>query len=140
MALRRSLPDLAKSEWNLMDALWSRGQGTATDLQGDLQETQGWAYSTVKTMLDRLVEKGYVKTRRIGNVYEYTPKVKRGAAVTRVIDDLTERILEGSVAPFLSRLIERRALSRQEVDELRGLLDGYTEEPQNGPTPPDAQK
>lgn len=125
MAERRSQPDLAKSEWTLMDALWARGRGTATDLQNDLQSTQNWAYSTVKTMLDRLVEKGYVKTRRVGNVYEYTPKIKRGAAVTRVLDDLTDRILEGSVTPFISRLIEKRALSADEVSELRALLDKY---------------
>ena len=135
MVLRRPLPDLAKSEWILMDALWARGRGTATDLQVELHESQGWAYSTVKTMLDRLVEKGYVKTRRVGNVYEYTPKIKRGTAVTRVIDDLTERILEGSVTPFISRLIERRALSTQEVDELRSLLDRYTDEPATGDAP-----
>jgi BlaI family transcriptional regulator, penicillinase repressor len=124
----KQLPDMAKSEWRLMEALWERGRATATDLQGALQESQGWAYSTVKTMLDRLVEKGYVKFRRVGNVYEYSPKVKRPAAVERVLDDMADRVLSGSVTPFIHRLVERRRLTKEEVDELRDMLDQYSEQ------------
>jgi BlaI family transcriptional regulator, penicillinase repressor len=124
----KPLPDMAKSEWRLMEALWERGRATATDLQGALQESQGWAYSTVKTMLDRLVEKGYVKFRRVGNVYEYSPKVKRPAAVERVLDDMADRVLSGSVTPFIHRLVERRRLTKEEVDELRDMLDQYSEQ------------
>ena len=54
--MRKTNNELAKAEWSLMEALWARGRATATDLQNDLQDHQGWAYSTVKTMLDRLVE------------------------------------------------------------------------------------
>lgn len=123
----KPLPEMAKSEWRLMEALWEHGRATATDLQGALQESQGWAYSTVKTMLDRLVEKGYVKYRRVGNVYEYSPKVKRPAAVERVLDDVADRVLSGSVTPFIHRLVERRRLTKEEVDELRSILDQYSE-------------
>jgi len=127
-AVGREIPELAKSEWALMEALWVRGQGTASALQGDLRSTQGWAYSTVKTMLDRLVEKGYVKSRRVGNVYEYSSRVKRGAVVARTIDDLAERVLAGSISPLLLRLVETRKLNADQVRELRRMLDGYEPE------------
>jgi predicted transcriptional regulator len=108
-----------------MESLWARGHGTASALQADLRSTQGWAYSTVKTMLDRLVEKGYVKARRVGNVYEYSSRVRRGAVVARTIDDLAERVLAGSISPLLLRLVETRKLNAEEVRELRQMLDGY---------------
>lgn len=111
-----------------MEALWERGRGTATDLQKDLMDTQHWAYSTVKTMLDRLVEKGYVKYRRVGNVYEYSPKVGRKAAVTRVMDDVVDRVLSGSVTSFIHRLVERRRLKPGEIAELRGMLDRFEDD------------
>lgn len=123
--MRKELPDLAKSEWALMEALWTRGQATASALQADLRATQGWAYSTVKTMLDRLVEKGYVKARRVGNVYEYSPRIRRGAAVARTIDDLADRVLAGSISPLIHRLVESRRLNDDEVRELRRMLDKY---------------
>lgn len=127
--MAKSGSELAKAEWAIMDALWTRGRSTATDLQKELETEQGWAYSTVKTMLDRLVDKGFAKARRVGNVYEYSPKVKRKSAVAPVLDDIFDRVLEGSLTPFLDRLIENRRLSRDEIDELREILDRYSEEP-----------
>ena len=124
----KRLPEMSKAEWTLMEGLWLRGRATATDLQKDLAESQGWAYSTVKTMLDRLVDKGYVKTRRVGNVYEYSPKVRRNGAVTRVVDDVIDRVLEGSVTPFIHQLLERRKPTADEVSKLRDLLEGYEDE------------
>jgi predicted transcriptional regulator len=127
MNAEKPLPDMAKSEWVLMEALWARGHATATELQRDLESQQGWAYSTVKTMLDRLVEKGYVKWQRRGNVYEYSPRVRRKTAVARVVDDMVDRVLEGTAAPFIQRLVERRGLSRDEANELRQMLDTYAQ-------------
>ena len=123
--MSKERPDLARSEWSLMEALWTRGQATASALQADLRSSQGWAYSTVKTMLDRLVEKGYVKSRRVGNVYEYSARIRRGAAVARTIDDLADRLLAGSVTPLIHRLVERRRLNDQEIRELRRMLEEY---------------
>ena len=131
--MSKEIPDLAKSEWSLMEALWTRGQATASALQADLRATQGWAYSTVKTMLDRLVEKGYIKSRRVGNVYEYSPKVRRVAAVARTIDDLADRVLAGSISPLIHRLVERRRLNDDEIRELRRMLDGYPQLPEKEP-------
>jgi BlaI family penicillinase repressor len=124
----KSIAGLGKAEWAVMQALWNRSRGTASELQRDLAEDHGWAYSTVKTMLDRLVEKGYAKTRRVGNVYEYSPKVRRQSAVSRVVDDMVERVLEGAWAPLVSRLISQRRLSSQEIAELRAMLDQYQDE------------
>jgi BlaI family transcriptional regulator, penicillinase repressor len=125
--------ELGRAEFAVMEALWTRGQSTATELQHDLEETHHWAYSTVKTMLDRMVTKGFVKARRVGNVYEYTPKVHRKSVVARAVDDLFDRVLAGSLAPMLDRLIESRRLSSDEVEELRGMLDQYSDDPESDP-------
>jgi predicted transcriptional regulator len=126
--MHKSVADLAKAEWSVMEALWSRGIGTATELQGDLTELHRWAYSTVKTMLDRLVEKGYVKSRRIGNVYEYSPRIKRKSVVARIVDDVYDRVLEGSLEPLMDRLIKARRISKEESAQIRKMLDRYEEE------------
>ncbi len=122
---------LGRAEWAVMEALWTRGRGTATELMRDLEETHHWAYSTVKTMLDRLVTKGFVKARRVGNVYEYTPKVHRGSVVARAVDDLFDRVLAGSLAPMIDRLVESRRISSTEIDELREMLDQYSDDPES---------
>ncbi|HEX4146500.1 MAG TPA: BlaI/MecI/CopY family transcriptional regulator [Pirellulales bacterium] len=120
--------ELTKLEWVLMDALWEAGQATAVDLQRKLEKSQGWAYSTVKTMLDRLVEMGQVKARRVGNVYEYSPKSKRPTVVGRAVDEMTERLFDGSVAPFIECLLQRGKLTPEQVAELQRMLDQFGDE------------
>src|SRR5579872_3756750 len=112
--MSKGIPELARAEWALMEALWKRGQATASALTADLRSTQEWAYSTVKTMLDRLVEKGYVKSRRVGNVYEYSPKSKRPTIVGKLLDDVKERFFGGAAASFIQTLIERNELTKDE--------------------------
>ena len=115
--------ELTKLEWVLMDSLWEAKQATASDLQKKLEPTQGWAYSTVKTMLDRLVEMGYVKTRRVGNVFEYSPKYKRATVVGKVVDDVVQRFFGGSIAPFVQHLVEKGSFDPAELAQLRAALE-----------------
>lgn len=122
--------ELTRAEWALMQCLWHQGKASATELQKLLETQQGWAYSTVKTMLDRMVDKGVVTAHRVGNVYEYSARLKRQSAVGRMVDDLYDRVLEGSLSPLVSRLIESRKLSAEDVAELRAMLDRYDEEGQ----------
>ena len=125
--MNKQRTDLTRLEWVLIDALWTAGRATATDLQRMLEDQQGWAYSTVKTMLDRLVEMGFVKARRVGNVYEYSPKLKRPTVVGRMVDEVTTQLFDGSVAPFIQCLIERGKMTAEEVAELKTMLEDYSE-------------
>jgi BlaI family transcriptional regulator, penicillinase repressor len=117
--------ELTRLEWLLMDGLWTSERATASDLQRVFEPTQGWAYSTVKTMLDRLVAMGYVQARRVGNVYEYSPKIKRPRAVGKVVDEMIERLFGGSVTPFVEHLIERGDFDKQDIAKLKSILDQY---------------
>jgi BlaI family transcriptional regulator, penicillinase repressor len=120
--------ELTRLEWVLMDALWEAGRGTASELQRELETTQGWAYSTVKTMLDRLVAMGYIQARRVGNVYEYTPKIKRPKAVGKVVDDVVDRLFGGEVTPLVMHLIERGEFEKEDVQRLKEILGQYRDE------------
>lgn len=125
--VRKTRVELGRAEWAVMEALWSRSRATASELQKSLETGHGWAYSTVKTMLDRLVEKGFAQARRVGNVYEYAPRVKRQSAVARVLDDVCDRLLAGSLAPLVNRFLESRRPSAEEIEQLRDVLDRYQE-------------
>lgn len=72
--------DILSTEWDLLDALWAMERGTAREVTEAVADKRGWAYSTVKTMLDRMKKRGLVDARRVGNVWEYTPKVRRQQA------------------------------------------------------------
>jgi len=123
--MKKPRSELTKLEWELMDQLWLLEQTTAPELQKQMEKSHGWAYSTVKTMLDRLVAIGYVKTRRVGNVYEYSPKSKRPTVVGKLLDDFCERLFGGAVTPFIQTLIERSDLTDSEIKQLKDMLDEH---------------
>jgi predicted transcriptional regulator len=71
---------ILETEWDLLGALWELERATAREVADALLERRGWAYSTVKTLLDRMVERGLVRARRVGNVWEYEPGIERSEA------------------------------------------------------------
>jgi BlaI family penicillinase repressor len=113
---------ISDGEWELLDALWARRHATARQVAETVHSSRGWAYSTVKTMLDRMVDKGLVNARQVGNVWEYTPAVEpqeaRRGAWTRFISSA----FGGAVAPALAFIASEAKLSRKEREALLAML------------------
>src|SRR5262249_43781204 len=110
------------SEWDLLEALWSLERGTAREVAEALAAKHGWAYSTVKTLLDRMVTKHLVRARQVGNVWEYAPNVPRAQARRFAWGRFIERAFGGAVAPALQFLASDAQLTKKQRDTLRALL------------------
>jgi BlaI family transcriptional regulator, penicillinase repressor len=80
MSPRKPEPEILETEWDIMEALWQAERATARQVTEALVDRRGWAYSTVKTLLDRMVDKQLVQARQVGNVWEYTPALPRQRA------------------------------------------------------------
>ncbi len=111
------------TEWDLLEVLWARERGTAREVAEALVKKRGWAVSTVKTLLDRMVQKQLVSARQVGNVWEYTPAVRPIDARRSAWMELVEKAFGGAVAPALHFLAKDAKLSKKELAELRALLD-----------------
>lgn len=111
------------TEWDLLEVLWSRQRATAREVTEELARTRGWAVSTVKTLLDRMVQKQLVAARQVGNVWEYTPAVRPVEARRSAWGELVEKAFGGAVAPALHFLAKDAKLSKKELAALRALLD-----------------
>jgi len=116
--------NVTQSEWDILQALWEVERSTARELADRLRPLRGWAYSTVKTMLDRMASKGIVHSRRVGNVYEYTPAVERSAAQHSAWRRFVDTVFDGSMAPALQFIAQDAKLSRRQREQLVKLLEG----------------
>jgi BlaI family penicillinase repressor len=112
-----------ETEWDLLQALWTSKRATAREVSEALASKRGWAVSTVKTLLDRMVDKGLVHARQVGNVWEYTPAVEPVDARRTAWGEFVEKAFGGSAAPALHFLARDAKLSKKELAELRALLD-----------------
>jgi predicted transcriptional regulator len=116
-------PEILETEWDILDALWQLERGTAREVTEILIGKRGWAYSTVKTLLDRMVDKGLVAGRQVGNVWEYTPSLPRQKAQRWAWRRFVDVAFGGAVAPSLAFVAKESKLTKQERAELRTLLE-----------------
>jgi BlaI family penicillinase repressor len=112
-----------ETEWDLLETLWTAERATAREVSEALSKKRGWAVSTTKTLLDRMVTKGLVSARQVGNVWEYTPALRRVDARRSAWADFIGKAFGGVATPALQFLAQEAKLSKKELAELRALLD-----------------
>ncbi len=115
-----TLPDprLTDAEWIVMDALWRLARGTAREVLDMAGEETGWAYTTVKTMLDRLTDKGVLVAGRGGRATIYHPRVERGKAQRVALAQLRDRAFGGDAHAMARAVLQDDALSAADRREL----------------------
>ncbi len=124
-----SLPPLANAELAVMELLWTEQPLTARAIRERLYPRATKAqHGTVQRLLQRLEDKGYVARDRTLATHLFSPTVSREDYAAGQLEALAEKLTGGSVAPFLTRLLAEKKLSRKEIQQLRALLDEATDE------------
>ena len=114
---------ITDAEWDLLEALWELERATATQVAQRLTDSRGWAYSTVKTMLDRMVNKRLVGARQVGTVWEYSPAIESDAARRSAWRRFIDAAFGGAMAPALRFIATDARLTRRQREALRAMLD-----------------
>jgi predicted transcriptional regulator len=114
---------LSRRERQIMDILYRRGRATAGEVMGDLSGDP--SYSTVRTQLRVLEEKGHVHHEEEGLRYVYSPAVPRHAARRSALRHLVETFFDGSAEKTVAALLggEGTRMSEQELDRLADLIE-----------------
>lgn len=118
---RRS-PQPSDAEWKVLNALWRKHPASARELLAELAAETGWAYTTLKTVLTRMQEKGLVRTEMRGNAAWYEPLLEQRGAQRAALRSLIERVFEGAAGPLLAHLVDDEQLSAAERKKLAGWI------------------
>lgn len=113
---------LSDAEWTVMDIVWKRGEVTVRDVLGAVESDTGWAYSTVKTLLHRLAEKGAVRVGKRRNASVFEAAIRQQAARGAALRALVRRAFDGTFGSLVHHLVADETLSRDERDALAQLL------------------
>jgi predicted transcriptional regulator len=84
-----------------LKALWSLQEGNVKDVQRVVALSRPLAYTTIMTVLERLVRKGKLTRRKVGRAFVYSPEASRDAMRRVAIDELLEGFFDGSEADLL---------------------------------------
>ena len=115
-------PGLARRERQIVDILYRRGRATVGEVMADLSGTP--SYSTVRTQLRVLEEKGHVRHEEQGLRYVYEPAVPRGEARKSALRHLIDTFFDGSAEQTMAALLggERKRLSDAELRRIADLI------------------
>jgi predicted transcriptional regulator len=115
-----SPPRLTSGELEILAALWRTGPGTISEVHAALGQPIG--YTTVQTRLNRLVSKGVI-TKSDERPAHYQAAFGPEEVSRRDLEVLVRRVNRGQVVPLVAYLVRDRTLSRDEIDDLRRLID-----------------
>jgi predicted transcriptional regulator len=122
---------LTEAEWAIIQAVWDNQPCAAPTVQETLESQKGWSYSTVKTMMDRMVSKGLLKTERIRNLILYRPAITKKDAQKGEVMRAVKRAFDGALTPMMQFLLENNKLSKNQLDELEALIKKKRNRSQN---------
>lgn len=120
---------LTPAEWKVMKVVWRfRGQGCAArDVYMETAKTEGWAPTTTKSLLRRLVDKGIIKARPVGTSHLYEPAGTAVNSLLNAADSLLNNILEGTTGLVVTHILEKCDLTDDELAKLQKLIEQRTQ-------------
>ena len=114
---------LGRMQFRIMQVLWDRGRASARDITEALNEAEPVAHSTVQTLLRQLEAKGAIGHESENRTFVFFPSLKEDKVKKTAARELLERVFGGNVGSLVSHLLKNERLSRDELDELRRLID-----------------
>ena len=118
------VPKIFESEYRFCLILWDNEPINSTKLVQLAKESLGWSKATTYTVIRRLSERGVLKNE---NTIVSTLISKEEAQKSR-LEEMVEETFEGSMPAFIAAFSKTKKLTRQEVDQLKALIDSFEEE------------
>jgi len=115
--------ELTEAEWEIMKVVWEKEPCAAGTVQETLAKSRDRAYSTVKTTMDRMAEKGFLEIEKIRNLQLFKSCISEVDAKRGEFRKMLKRAFDGALTPMMQFLIEHEGLSKAESAQLRKLVN-----------------
>ena len=123
MKNQNHLPELSRSGLDIMKILWKDGRSSAREVHDQLSAAYGWAYSTTKTIMDRMVKKGHLSRENFHGVFLYKPLISKPTGLASFVRNFADRVLEMDYGSVVSLFAHSQALTPNEIRELSKILE-----------------
>ncbi len=117
--------ELTEAEWTIIKAVWEEEPCAAPALQEKLFKKTEWTYSTVRTLMDRMVGKGLLTAEKIRNLTLYRSAITRAQAQRGELRYALKHAFNGALTPLVQCLLDTNDLSREDLDGLKQIIANY---------------
>lgn len=118
----KPIAKISDAEWDVMSLLWNKAPAAASEIVEQLESKRGWHSRTIRTLLDRLVKKGALRSEMEGKRYLYWPRFTMEECVRKESQSFLDRVFGGEPASMLMHLVKHTRLSSKEIQELKKIL------------------
>lgn len=109
---------ISPSEWEIMKVAWSNDQVTNNYIFEVLSEKMDWKMSTVKTLVRRLTDKGYLSAEKNSRQFVYKPLINQDEAYLSAGEDFLDSVCNRKVGGILTKLVKEYDISQDDLDDL----------------------
>jgi BlaI family penicillinase repressor len=116
------MPELTPAQREIMEIIWERGELSASEVRRILSQTRPVARNTVRTLIERMEEKGWITHRPDGRTFLYSAAQQRSASIGQKVREVIETVCGGSPEALVTALLDYRGLSPTELERIRQML------------------
>lgn len=121
--MKKSLTPLGETEMEVLHHVWDLGEATVKDVRKRILENREVAYTTIMTVMKNLTEKGYLKYRKEGVTYVYSPAQEPESVRSSLIGDLLRKVFKGSPKEMVQALVKSDDLTADDLSEIKKMID-----------------
>lgn len=114
--------NISESEWKIMKVLWEKPNLTLKEIAENLSDSD-WSYTTIRTLVTRLAEKGAVNADKSANNFLYSPAISESECKRKEVSRFLSRVFDGSVSMLVSTLARDSDLTEEEQKELMNIIE-----------------
>ncbi|MCV2421276.1 BlaI/MecI/CopY family transcriptional regulator [Paucibacter sp. DJ2R-2] len=116
---------ISEAEAQVMEVLWQRHPQSTDEIAQALVERQDWQLATIKTLVNRLFNKGAISAEKDGRRYLYSPVLQRETWLSAQSMGLLDRLFQGRLTPLVAHFSAQRKLDAAELKALKQLIQDY---------------
>jgi len=120
--MKKSLTPLGETEMEVLHHVWKLEEATVKEVRNRILETREVAYTTIMTVMKNLADKGYLKYRKEGVTYVYSPAKEPESVRSNLIKDLITKVFKGSPKELVQTLVKNEELTTKERKEIKKLI------------------
>ena len=119
----RTPPETADGRYHRLTILWQQSPLSAAEIYESLQAQTDWSIKTIRSFLDRLVQKKAVRKQKIHGMNVFKPVPQRSQCLRQESESFLQRFFQGNPVSLVRHFVEQESLSDQDIARLQELLD-----------------
>lgn len=121
--MKKSLTPLGETEMEVLNHVWDMGEATVKQVRKRILEDREVAYTTIMTVMKNLADKGFLKYRKDGVTYVYSPAQKPESVRSNIITNLMKKAFKGSPKELVQALVNSDDLTSEDLNEIKSMID-----------------